>query len=555
MAVTWQDAEQDAGANRTDSSPTRTPKRTDLEEDAQVVRDQGSTPTITNKSSESGSAGRKETRARTFTRRASRAFTRRASTFGASIPINSRFVSFWRPNSNSRSLLLRVGACPAGAGDGLLAVASLGFGGKEHLVTVESEDYQSMRPAVKLPYHQEDALVLRVFRGGTGERERERPVGEAVLRLVAVGSAEKLPLSFRADVQLLDASMDLAGVLPVEVAWQGLESREAADGWCAQLAPARITRNLWAGVLADVLDGEVAAFKTYRVALHGVAAVFGDVWSANYDEKHAKIFAEGAQGEVIRAAIQTEHSALYGSSSVGGTVSRALGRKGRRKMEYLSTSQDFLRMIKCGVHRGSMRVYTFVILDSGLFFSETGARMARDVLSKHALHANAEARVRYAGTFRCVFTKGQDMIIVVDNDSGTYRPAGEHLELVRKIFQINFPGLQVVGLDVLQPQPDDTRLWVGPAEVLGRTSRPKAVYNGKWVWQPLLTSTVVLLAKSRLWWCLRSKRARRVAVPAVPEKPPPPCRELPTEGALDQEDRHGSRNNWDDDRQGSKLTL
>lgn len=530
MAVTWQDSEKG-------SSPSGTPKKADADEDVRP------TPTLTSwPSGNSRSPGTKETRAQTRKRTLIRSPTSFGATiFGASIPITSRFVSLWKPYGDSRALLLRVGACSgleAGAGTaGLLVVANLGFGskasGKEHLVTIEGEDNLAVRPPVKLPYHQEDALVLQVF--GAGARGRRRAVGEAVLRLLAAGSAEKPPFSFRADVQLFDESLDSAGVLRVEVAWQGLDTGEAADCWCAQLAPARITRSRLLGVLADVLDGEVAAFKTYRVALQDVAAVFGDVWSANFDEKHAMIFAEGAQGEVIRACIQSEHSALYGISSEGG-VSRALGRtKGRRKIEYLPTSQDFLRMIKCGVHRGMMRVFTYVILDSGLFFCETGARMARDVLSKHAVHANAEPRVRYAGTFRCVFTPDHDMVIVVDNDSGTYRPAGEHLELVQKVFQINFPGLQVVGLDVLQPQPDDTRRWVGPAEVPGRSSRPRAVYNGKWEWQALLTSTRALLARSRLWWCLGGRPARRlrVAVPAVPEKPPPSCRELPAEGTLE----------------------
>ncbi|CAK0800912.1 unnamed protein product, partial [Prorocentrum cordatum] len=129
MAVTWQDAEQDAAASRAGSGlarPARAPKRADSYEDDRP------TPTVTSSGELSW-----ETRARTLFRSASRACTKHASNVGASIPLASRFVSFWRPSSDARALLLRVGAClasgpepAASAAAGLLVVASLGCGGK-----------------------------------------------------------------------------------------------------------------------------------------------------------------------------------------------------------------------------------------------------------------------------------------------------------------------------------------------------------------------------------------------------------------------------------------
>ncbi|CAK0804135.1 unnamed protein product, partial [Prorocentrum cordatum] len=63
------------------------------------------------------------------------------------------------------------------------------------------------RPPLKLPYHQEDSLVLQAFRG-------EAPVGEAVLRLQAAGGAGRAPVSFQAEARLLDECLEPAGPAP-----------------------------------------------------------------------------------------------------------------------------------------------------------------------------------------------------------------------------------------------------------------------------------------------------------------------------------------------------
>lgn len=70
------------------------------------------------------------------------------------------------------------------------------------------------------------------------------------------------------------------------------------------------------------------------------------------------------------------------------------------------------------------------------------SNLQRDFTSKHAMHANCEENVRYAGEFH-VDKKGDKYILVVDNNSGTYSPARDDLPTIAALFEKNFPGLEV----------------------------------------------------------------------------------------------------------------
>lgn len=133
------------------------------------------------------------------------------------------------------------------------------------------------------------------------------------------------------------------------------------------------------------------------------------------------------------------------------------------------------------------RIHTYIITLDGLIrFTETGKEFSVDLLSKHTMHSDASIYIAYSGEFFIRRLKNkhapppeaqrgsgkaqtneshppadvsggppqepgpQDPAyyeLIIDNDSGTYRPNAKLLPLLRQFLQHNFPGLKVVTLD------------------------------------------------------------------------------------------------------------
>ena len=119
------------------------------------------------------------------------------------------------------------------------------------------------------------------------------------------------------------------------------------------------------------------------------------------------------------------------------------------------------------------RIFTYVItLDALLRFTETGKEYGIDLLSKHTMHADADIYIAWSGEFFVRRAKHRregsgtgrpttqregtsgsnidsishnpsDYELVIDNDSGTYRPNGDLLPVLRKFLEQNLPGLHV----------------------------------------------------------------------------------------------------------------
>jgi len=212
------------------------------------------------------------------------------------------------------------------------------------------------------------------------------------------------------------------------------------------------------------------------VLLNGVAAKFGDKWQANYDDAHASLFADSSAGSMLRGALRAEHAMLYRKGLRPNWM--RVGEP-RTMTTWISTGTEFIQLLDHGMRNGVRRVYTYSLLDSGLFFSETGVAMSKDVVSKHAVHANAAVQVRFAGTFR--FVSDGEPICVIDNDSGTYRPDGGDFDLLRRVFDANFPGLRLCCLNVTEDQPEEMKTFLGPCEV-ENADNVERVYAGRWVW-------------------------------------------------------------------------
>lgn len=121
------------------------------------------------------------------------------------------------------------------------------------------------------------------------------------------------------------------------------------------------------------------------------------------------------------------------------------------------------------------RIFTYVLTLDGLFrFTETGKEFGIDLLSKHTMHSDVNIYIACSGEFFVRRLKdpkkdpeapGQQTHpaddlpsgppnatppkdpsyyeLVIDNDSGTYRPKGSLLPLLKEFLSKNFPGIHI----------------------------------------------------------------------------------------------------------------
>ena len=123
------------------------------------------------------------------------------------------------------------------------------------------------------------------------------------------------------------------------------------------------------------------------------------------------------------------------------------------------------------------RIYTYVLtLDALWRFTETGKEFGIDLLSKHTMHSDVSIYIAFSGEFFIRRLKKpwkapeeqethppadigngppdteppRDPAyyhLIIDNDSGTYRPNKDLLPLLKKYMERNLPGLKVSTLD------------------------------------------------------------------------------------------------------------
>lgn len=131
----------------------------------------------------------------------------------------------------------------------------------------------------------------------------------------------------------------------------------------------------------------------------------------------------------------------------------------------VANKKDLLKIFDFGNRDDIRRVFTFVINDQGMYAVETVFEEETiECLSKHIILANGALETRMAGTFRFVHT-GDEHIMVLDNDSGTYMPTFAGLQNTKKLLEAKFPELRIEVLDRMEKQPEHTKKWVGPLEL------------------------------------------------------------------------------------------
>jgi hypothetical protein len=173
----------------------------------------------------------------------------------------------------------------------------------------------------------------------------------------------------------------------------------------------------------------------------------------------------GLRGRILNKALHHQHSRVYSfNNSTEYGVVKACSEE---------ASLQFLKMVH---YDEEGRIFTYVLtLDGLLRFTETGKEFGIDLLSKHTMHSDVKIYVACAGEFFVrrlshprESTDAPDQEtqpnedvpggppnappprdpkhyeLIIDNDSGTYRPKGSLLPQLKEFFGANFPGLHVV---------------------------------------------------------------------------------------------------------------
>lgn len=190
------------------------------------------------------------------------------------------------------------------------------------------------------------------------------------------------------------------------------------------------------------------------------------------------------RGRILNRALHHEHARIYNfdRSTLYGVFQEPT----------IDMTKKFLEFVH---HDQGGRIFTYVITLDGLWrFTETGKEFGIDLLSKHTMHSDVSNYIAFGGEFfirklrkpppskeereeKLPEDKPEDASIdlpapeaqeqnsrsqspvrelnkdphlyelIIDNDSGTYRPNGKKLHLLRGFMEKNLPGLKVRTLD------------------------------------------------------------------------------------------------------------
>ncbi len=173
----------------------------------------------------------------------------------------------------------------------------------------------------------------------------------------------------------------------------------------------------------------------------------------------------GIRGRILNKALHHQHRHIYNYSP-----STEYGIVEPKSEE---ASRQFLEMAH---HDEGGRIFTYVLtLDGLLRFTETGKEFGIDLLSKHTMHADVNTYIACSGEFFIrrlanpvesaaapdQKTHPADDIpggpphepapkdpknyeLIIDNDSGTYRPDADLLSDLKRFLKNNFPGLHIL---------------------------------------------------------------------------------------------------------------
>ena len=174
------------------------------------------------------------------------------------------------------------------------------------------------------------------------------------------------------------------------------------------------------------------------------------------------------RGRVLHHALHHQHNRIYNYDR--DTVYGSFPSPSRElTMKFL----DLVHYDKGG------RIYTYVLTLDGLWrFTETGKEFGIDLLSKHTMHSDVSIYIAFSGEFfvrrlKTPYKGGSPddqethppveidggppsgeppsdpayYSLIIDNDSGTYRPNAQKLPDLKAFLQKNLPGIKIVTLN------------------------------------------------------------------------------------------------------------
>ncbi|KAM7187611.1 hypothetical protein V8F20_010895 [Naviculisporaceae sp. PSN 640] len=176
----------------------------------------------------------------------------------------------------------------------------------------------------------------------------------------------------------------------------------------------------------------------------------------------------GVRGHILNKVLHKQHKRIYNydSSTEYGLFEAC-------------SEQASLQFLKMAHFDEGGRIFTYVLtLDGLLRFTETGKEFGIDLLSKHSMHSDVATYIACSGEFfirRLAKADGSDELdpdeathpnqnlpggpptdsppqnprhyqLIIDNDSGTYRPDKSTLPELKKFLKKNFPGLGIVAM-------------------------------------------------------------------------------------------------------------
>ncbi|XP_014556730.1 hypothetical protein COCVIDRAFT_26570 [Bipolaris victoriae FI3] len=181
--------------------------------------------------------------------------------------------------------------------------------------------------------------------------------------------------------------------------------------------------------------------------------------------------AKGARGYILSKALHHQHARVYNFDHA--TEFQVI------REPCKEFTQKFLELVH---YDQGGRIFTYVLTLDALFrFTETGKEFGIDMLSKHTMHSDVAPYIAFSGEFFIRRLKHKDRRppdeggnnishpphdieggpphddtpkkdpayyeLVIDNDSGTYRPNAALLPYLKSFFSQNFPGLHIRTLD------------------------------------------------------------------------------------------------------------
>ena len=179
------------------------------------------------------------------------------------------------------------------------------------------------------------------------------------------------------------------------------------------------------------------------------------------------------RGRILNRTLHHQHARIYNYDR-----STLYGIYYKPSIEMTKHFLDFVHYDHGG------RIFTYIItLDGQWRFTETGKEFGIDMLSKHTMHSNVSIYIAFSGEFFIRRLKhahksdsessqqpNEDILppdpqpedeegnrqtnkspahyeMIIDNDSGTYRPNAKYLDTLKDFMARNLEGLKVVTLD------------------------------------------------------------------------------------------------------------